>query len=78
MLDQLQFGIDGVIRKEEASVHRKQEDGVYYSAVYTERPPYADFDPPHKFAAIQAIVGKRMIEHPNAICSYSGGRTAIF
>ena len=73
MLDQLQFGSDGEIRKEEATVHRKQQDGVYYSAVYTERPPYADFDPPHKFAAIQAIVGKRLIEHPNAICSYSGG-----
>lgn len=41
---------------------------VYKSRVYTDRPAYADFDPPHKFLAIQSIVGKRLIEHPNAIC----------
>lgn len=45
----------------------------YRSRVYTERPDYADFDPPHKFQAIQSIVAKRLIEHPKAICSYSGG-----
>ena len=73
MLEQLQFGSDGEMRKEEATVHRKQQEGVYYSAVYTSRPPYADYPPPEKFSAIQAIVGKRLIEHPNAICSYSGG-----
>lgn len=43
------------------------------SRVYTDRPPYADFDAPHKFEAIKSIVAKRLIEHPNAICSYSGG-----
>ena len=43
------------------------------SRVYTDRPAYADFDAPHKFAAIQSIIAKRLIEHPNAICSYSGG-----
>ena len=43
------------------------------SRVYTDRPPYADYDPPHKFMAIEAIIGKRLIEHPKAICSYSGG-----
>lgn len=52
---------------------RKPKDGEYRSAVYTNRPPYADFDPPRKFQAIQTIVAKRLIEHPNAICSYSGG-----
>ena len=51
----------------------KPKDGEYRSAVYTNRPDYADFDAPHKFQAIQSIIGKRLIEHPNAICSYSGG-----
>ena len=46
---------------------------VYKSRVYTERPPYADFDAPAKFEAIKSIIAKRLIEHPNAICSYSGG-----
>jgi 3'-phosphoadenosine 5'-phosphosulfate sulfotransferase (PAPS reductase)/FAD synthetase len=45
----------------------------YKSKVYTDRPPYADFDAPHKFEAIKSIIAKRLIEHPNAICSYSGG-----
>ena len=48
-------------------------NGEYRSAVYTNRPPYADYEAPRKFMAIQAIVGKRLLEHPNAICSYSGG-----
>lgn len=47
--------------------------GVYYSSVYTERPAYADYDAPAKFQAIQSIIAKRLREHPNAICSYSGG-----
>ena len=46
---------------------------VYYSRVYTDRPAYADFDAPAKFQAIQSIIAKRLREHPNAICSYSGG-----
>lgn len=46
---------------------------VYRSRVYTERPDYANFDPPNKFMAIQSIIAKRLREHPNAICSYSGG-----
>ena len=46
---------------------------VYRSRVYTERPAYADFDAPAKFTAIQSIIAKRLYEHPNAICSYSGG-----
>lgn len=45
----------------------------YYSRVYTDRPEYADFDAPHKFQAIQGIITRRLREHPNAICSYSGG-----
>lgn len=47
--------------------------GEYRSAVYTNRPPYADYDAPRKFMAIQSIVGRHLLEHPNAICSYSGG-----
>lgn len=46
---------------------------VYQSRVYTDRPPYADFDPPAKFQAIEGIIARRLREHPNAICSYSGG-----
>ena len=45
----------------------------YKSKVYTERPPYADYDAPRKFQAIQSIVARRLREHPKAICSYSGG-----
>ena len=45
----------------------------YRSRVYTDRPAYADFDAPAKFTAIQSIIAKRLKEHPNAICSYSGG-----
>lgn len=52
---------------------KKANEGEYRSAVYTNRPAYADFDAPAKFTAIQSIVAKRLIEHPNAICSYSGG-----
>ena len=46
---------------------------MYKSRVYTDRPPYADFDPPAKFEAIKSIIARRLIEHPKAICSYSGG-----
>ena len=45
----------------------------YFSRVYTDRPAYADFDSPAKFQAIESIIAKRLKEHPNAICSYSGG-----
>lgn len=45
----------------------------YKSRVYTQRPDYADFEPPDKFVAIQSIVAKRLLQHPKAICSYSGG-----
>lgn len=51
---------------------------TYHSRVYTDRPPYADFDAPAKFQAIESIIAKRLKEHPNAICSYSGGQTATF
>lgn len=51
----------------------KPNVGEYRSRVYTDRPPYADYDAPRKFLAIQSIIGKRLKEHPNAICSYSGG-----
>jgi len=45
----------------------------FKSRVYTDRPPYADFEAPRKFEAIKSIIAKRLIEYPNAICSYSGG-----
>ena len=45
----------------------------YKSRVYTDRPDYADFEPPAKFNAIMSIIAKRLREHPKAICSYSGG-----
>ena len=46
---------------------------VYKSRVFTDRPDYADFDAPDKFRTIIGIITKRLHEHPNAICSYSGG-----
>ncbi len=46
---------------------------TYKSRVYTDRPAYADFDAPKKFQAIQSIIAKRLMQHPKAICSYSGG-----
>lgn len=46
---------------------------TYKSKVYTDRPAYADFAAPRKFESIKSIVARRLIEHPNAICSYSGG-----
>lgn len=46
---------------------------TFRSRVYTDRPDYADFDAPQKFNAIMSIIAKRLREHPNAICSYSGG-----
>lgn len=52
---------------------KKAKNGEYRSAVYTNRPDYADFEAPAKFTAIQSIIAKRLTEHPNAICSYSGG-----
>ena len=45
----------------------------YRSRVYTDRPEYADYDPPEKFQAIMGIIMTRLREHPDAICSYSGG-----
>lgn len=51
----------------------RPKEGEYRSRVYTDRPPYADFDSPAKFTAIQSIIGKHLKAHPNAICSYSGG-----
>lgn len=46
---------------------------TYKSRVYTDRPDYADLPSPDKFVAIQSIIAKRLYQHPNAICSYSGG-----
>ena len=45
----------------------------YRSRVFTDRPDYADFEAPAKFQAIMSIIAKRLKEHSNAICSYSGG-----
>ena len=43
------------------------------SNIFRDRPDYADFEPEAKFRAIISIIAKRLKEHPNAICSYSGG-----
>ena len=45
----------------------------FKSRVYTDRPDYADYPAPKKFQTIQAIIAKHLTEHPNALCSYSGG-----
>lgn len=47
--------------------------GEYRSAVYTDRPEYADLPAPDKFQAIMGIIMTRLTQHPKAICSYSGG-----
>lgn len=46
---------------------RATKDGEFRSSVYTQRPPYADFEAPAKFQAIQSIIAKRLKEHPNAM-----------
>ena len=61
---------DSVAAGERINDMSKEE---YRSRVYTDRPPYADFDAPAKFQAIESIIAKRLTQHPNAICSYSGG-----
>lgn len=56
----------------------KPQEGEYRSRVYTDRPDYADLEPPEKFQAIQGIIMTHLSRHPKAICSYSGGgRIAI-
>lgn len=70
-MEQMMLTLDG--RVEACITRRRKDDGSYKSRVFTDRPPYADYDAPHKFMAIQSIVAKRLIEHPSAICSYSGG-----
>lgn len=52
---------------------RKAKETEFRSKVYENRPVYADFDAPRKFMAIETIIAKRLIEHPSATCSYSGG-----
>lgn len=52
---------------------QKPKKGEYRSKVYDDRPYYADFEPAQKFQAITSIIMKRLTQHPNAICSYSGG-----
>jgi 3'-phosphoadenosine 5'-phosphosulfate sulfotransferase (PAPS reductase)/FAD synthetase len=46
---------------------------TFKSRVYTDRPTYADLDAPAKFNAIKGIIGTKLWQYPNAICSYSGG-----
>lgn len=52
---------------------QKAKENEFRSRVYTDRPAYADYDAPQKFQAIQSIIMQRLREHPNTICSYSGG-----
>lgn len=65
--------LGGTLEGNEEGGKGKQMKTEFKSKVYTDRPLYADFDPPRKFMAIQGIIAKRLIQHPNAICSYSGG-----
>lgn len=44
----------------------KERKGEYKSRVYTDRPAYADYDSAAKFQAIQAIIARRLTEHPHA------------
>lgn len=54
-------------------MNKPKNESEFRSRVYTDRPAYADFDAPAKFQAIESIIAKRLVQHPNAICSYSGG-----
>ncbi len=53
--------------------HMRAANGEFRSRVYTDRPAYADQEAPEKFMSILGIIGTRLRQHPNAICSYSGG-----
>ena len=48
-------------------------ENEFRSKVYEERPAYADYSTEAKFEAIKSIIARRLIEHPKACCSYSGG-----
>lgn len=50
-----------------------KKQGEFYSRVYEDRPEYADYPPEKKFETLQGIIMTRLSQHPNAICSYSGG-----
>lgn len=52
---------------------RANKNGEFRSSVYTNRPEYADYPSAEKFSAIEGIIITRLKQHPNAICSYSGG-----
>ena len=47
--------------------------GVILMSEYNDRPAYADYDSAAKFQALEGIIITRLTQHPNAICSYSGG-----
>lgn len=51
----------------------QNKNNEFRSRVYTERPDYADLPSEQKFQAIMGIIGTRLKQNPNAICSYSGG-----
>lgn len=52
---------------------KENKKNEFKSRVYTERPDYADLPSAEKFQAIQGIILTRLMQHPKAICSYSGG-----
>lgn len=52
---------------------QENKKGEFRSRVYTGRPDYADLPSPAKFQAIMGIIMSRLTQHPNAICSISGG-----
>lgn len=52
---------------------KEKKEGEFRSSVYENRPLYADYDSAEKFLTLQGIIWQRLNEHPNAICSYSGG-----
>lgn len=52
---------------------KENKKNEFKSRVYTERPDYADLPSAEKFQAIQGIILTRVMQHPKAICSYSGG-----
>ena len=52
---------------------RENKNNELRSRVYLDRPAYADFEAPAKFQAIETVIARHLLEHPNTVCSYSGG-----
>lgn len=58
-MEQMMVTLDG--RVEPNITRQRKQTSDHHSRVFTDRPPYADYDAPHKFMAIQSIIAKRLM-----------------